>query len=151
MPSYEFDTIYLNQTQIEAIGDLDLNDYSQYVTYLIRDRDRDGKVKTDRTGEQIRQEEKIGYMVLDKARDMFLIGAYTGLRFGNFSNLDLKSVEHNFIKLKQIKTGSRISIPIMKSCARSYQNALMSYLPYQTKNLTVILTYSRVCGIDRAH
>jgi site-specific recombinase XerD len=114
LPSYESDTIYLTQEQIEAIGNLDLSDYSRFVTHEIPHRDRSGRMRISEAGKKLTKTEKISYRVLDKARDMFLIGVYTGLRFGNFSKLDLKSVEAKFIKLKQVKTGTRISIPIME-------------------------------------
>lgn len=92
-PGYEADTIYLNDSQINKISALDLSDASK--TY-----DDNGVV--------------IGYQTLEKIRDLFLIGCYTGLRFSDFSNLDLQSIDGRFIKVKQIKTGARVTIPIME-------------------------------------
>jgi len=93
-PGYEADTIYLNDTQINKISNLDLSDTSQ--SY----KDDKGVI--------------IGYQTLEKVRDLFLIGCYTGLRFSDFSNLDLQSIDGKFIKVKQIKTGTRVTIPIME-------------------------------------
>lgn len=92
-PSYEADTIYLTSQQIDLIADLDLSDSTKFYT---NDKNQN-----------------IHYHTLDKVRDLYLIGAYTGLRFSDFSQLEVKSVEGNFIKLKQQKTGSRVVIPIM--------------------------------------
>lgn len=92
-PSYEADTVYLNLNQIDKIAGLDLSDPNKSIEY--------------------KKGLSVSYATLDKVRDLFLIGAYTGLRFSDFSRLDIKSIEGNFIKLKQIKTGGRITIPIM--------------------------------------
>lgn len=96
IPSYEADTLYLTVDQINKITDLDLSDKTKFHTYV--------------KGNEVL---KIGYPTLDRVRDLFLIGCYTGLRFSDFNTLDAQSIEGNFIKIKQIKTGSRVTIPIM--------------------------------------
>lgn len=92
-PSYESDTIYLNMNQIAQMAEYDFSDPDKY--YLT-----DKKLK-------------IYFPVLDRVRDLFLIGAYTGLRFSDFSRLEGSNIEGNFIRLKQQKTGGRVTIPIM--------------------------------------
>jgi len=114
MPSYESDTIYLTTNQIDQIANLDLSNSTNFVNHQVVARDRSGRAILNSKGEQTYKLEKVGYKVLDKVRDLFLIGCYTGLRFGNFSNLDLKSIEGKKIKVKQIKTGARVTIPIME-------------------------------------
>lgn len=96
MPSYEADTLYLTLDQIDKLANLDLSDHKKTINHVR------GKIV-----------EQLSYSSLNKARDLFLIGAYTGLRFSDFNNLEIKSFEGNFIKVKQIKTGGRITIPIM--------------------------------------
>lgn len=112
MPAYEADTIYLTVDQIDKIALLDLSDKSKFVTRQIIKRDKRGKAIL-KSGDLAYRDEQIGYSTLDKARDLFLIGSYSGLRFGNFSKLDIQSIEGDFIKIKQIKTGDRVTIPIM--------------------------------------
>lgn len=92
-PSYESDTIYLNMDQIAKMSEYDFSDPEKYYV-------TDKKLK-------------IYFPVLDRVRDLFLIGAYTGLRFSDFSRLDASNIEGNFIRLKQQKTGGRVTIPIM--------------------------------------
>lgn len=94
-PTYEANTIALTATQVQAISDLDLSDSSNQYT------DDKGK--------------KISYSTLSLAKDLFLIGAYTGLRYSDFSKLDRKNIEGNFIRLIQQKTGGRVTIPIMSN------------------------------------
>lgn len=96
IPAYEADTLYLTVDQINKITDLDLSDKTKFHTYT--------------KGNEVF---KIGYPTLDRVRDLFLIGCYTGLRFSDFSTLDPQNIEGNFIKIKQIKTGSRVTIPVM--------------------------------------
>lgn len=106
-PSYEADTIYLTAEQIQFIADLDLSDSTKFY--------------------RNNRNQNINYHTLDKVRDLYLIGAYTGLRFSDFSQLDIKSVEGNFIKLKQQKTGNRVVIPVMsklKPVLAKYPNEL---------------------------
>ncbi|MGN7203923.1 tyrosine-type recombinase/integrase [Pedobacter sp. SAFR-022] len=95
-PGYEADTIYLNDTQIDKIASLDLSD-------------PDGFEMITKDGLEI----KVSYSTLEKVRDLALVGFWSGLRFSDFSCLDLQSIDGNFIKVKQIKTGGRVSIPVM--------------------------------------
>lgn len=108
MPSYEADTLYLTVSEIDKIATLDLSD----------------KTKVFNTPKG-----NISYNTLDKVRDLFLIGCFTGLRFSDFSTLEPNSIESNFIKLKQVKTGSRVTIPIINSLRpvlNKYKDALPS-------------------------
>ncbi len=49
---------------------------------------------------------------LDKTRDLFLIGCYTGLRFSDLSTLTPEQINKGMITITQIKTGDRIVIPV---------------------------------------
>jgi integrase len=49
---------------------------------------------------------------LDKVRDLFLIGAKTGLRFSDFLNLKPENIEGSNLKVRSQKTGVKICIPI---------------------------------------
>lgn len=96
MPSYESDTIYLKSEQIDMLAALDLTDHTKFYEYEYEDK-----------------KDVIGYGVLEKVRDLALVGFYTGLRFSDFSTLSFKNIDEGFIHVKQIKTGGRVSIPIM--------------------------------------
>lgn len=49
---------------------------------------------------------------LDRVRDLFLIGAYTGLRFSDFMQLQPHHFKNGFIDLTQQKTNKPVTIPI---------------------------------------
>ncbi|GAB3314800.1 site-specific integrase [Larkinella ripae] len=55
-----------------------------------------------------------GNVRLDRIRDLFLIGAYTGLRFSDFSELRPENITHNgrILTRKTLKTSERVSIPL---------------------------------------
>lgn len=114
LPSYEADTIYLNDEQIELISKFDFSDSAKYITHFAPARKGRKSELFDKKGNRLLVEEKVFYPVLDKVRDLFLIGAYTGLRFGNFTTLKAKDIQGAFIKVKQIKTGAPVTIPIMQ-------------------------------------
>ena len=49
---------------------------------------------------------------LEKTRDLFIIGCYTGLRFSDFSQLTSDNISNGRIKIKTQKTGEIVVIPI---------------------------------------
>lgn len=48
----------------------------------------------------------------EEVRDMFVLGCYTGLRFSNYSKLDLDYIQDGVLKTIQIKTKQKVTIPI---------------------------------------
>jgi integrase len=49
---------------------------------------------------------------LDRVRDLFLIGAYTGLRFSDFTRITSNNIQGEFIHIHQQKTGQKVVIPL---------------------------------------
>lgn len=49
---------------------------------------------------------------LDRVRDRFMLGAFTGLRFSDFSRLSLNNVHGGMISDRNQKTGERVVIPV---------------------------------------
>lgn len=49
---------------------------------------------------------------LDNVRDLFLIGAFTGLRYSDFSILNPTHIKGGFIRISQTKTGNPVTIPV---------------------------------------
>lgn len=76
---------------------------------------------------------------LDKVRDLFLIGCYTGLRFSDFIEIKPENITANntLIEVRTRKTGQRISIPLHKtvrSILSKYENKLPIAYTNQTMN-----------------
>ncbi|MBS1776918.1 MAG: tyrosine-type recombinase/integrase [Bacteroidetes bacterium] len=59
--------------------------------------------------EAVKLDTQNGY---DRARDLFLIGCYTGLRVSDYNNLKPYNIKGDKIDLIQHKTGGRVVIPI---------------------------------------
>lgn len=49
---------------------------------------------------------------LERVRDIFLIGAWTGLRFSDFTTLKKDDVQGDRIRVKTQKTGNKVTIPL---------------------------------------
>ena len=48
----------------------------------------------------------------ETVRDLFVLGCYTGLRFSNYSNINLDYLDDKFLTTVQIKTKQKVTIPI---------------------------------------
>lgn len=51
--------------------------------------------------------------ILERARDLFVFGCYTGLRFSDFSQVKPEHIVGDTFKIKTIKTGEWVNIPIL--------------------------------------
>lgn len=49
---------------------------------------------------------------LERVRDVFIIGCYTGLRFSDLMQISPECINANMIQLVQVKTGSKVLVPI---------------------------------------
>ncbi|MBW6537256.1 MAG: site-specific integrase [Mariniphaga sp.] len=49
---------------------------------------------------------------LERVRDLFLIGAWTGCRFGDFTTITPDKIKNNTIHIEQEKTGHLVKIPL---------------------------------------
>jgi len=70
---------------------------------------------------------------LDRAKDLFLIGAYTGLRFSDLSQLNKDNITADTISVRTIKTGTPVSIPL-HSVVRSILGKYEGNLPKVPSN-----------------
>lgn len=52
---------------------------------------------------------------LERVRDLFIVGCWTGLRFSDFTNIQLKNIEGDYLKITTFKTGEKVIIPIHKT------------------------------------
>lgn len=49
---------------------------------------------------------------LERVRDLFLVGCWTGCRFSDIAQITPDNIEKDFIRMKQHKTGSKVVIPL---------------------------------------
>jgi len=75
---------------------------------------------------------------LDRVRDLFLVGAWTGLRFSDFSCIQAKDIQGDFIYIQIQKTGQRVVIPIhwtVKAIMDKYKGQFENSLPPEISNV----------------
>lgn len=76
---------------------------------------------------------------LERVRDLFIVGCYTGLRFSDFSQLKKENIVGETFKLKTIKTNEWVTIPLMdvvKRIMKKYKDNANS-LPKSCVNQTM--------------
>lgn len=74
---------------------------------------------------------------LEKVRDLFLIGCYTGLRYSDYSILKPEQIQNGFIETTQIKTNDPVVIPIhptVKRIIEKYNGVLPESISNQKTN-----------------
>lgn len=74
---------------------------------------------------------------LEKVRDLFLIGCYTGLRFSDFSILKPEDIVDGYIDISQTKTSGGVVIPLhekVKKILEKYNGKLPRALTNQRMN-----------------
>lgn len=49
---------------------------------------------------------------LERVRDLFVVGCWTGLRFSDFTAIKPENIEQDFLQIKTFKTGEKVTIPI---------------------------------------
>ncbi|MDB5133829.1 MAG: hypothetical protein JWP37_432, partial [Mucilaginibacter sp.] len=79
---------------------------------------------------------------LDRVRDLFLVGCWTGLRFSDFTNIKASNIDGNFIEIKTQKTGETVAIPIhstVKAIMHKYEDKTENSLPPAISNVKLNL------------
>lgn len=76
---------------------------------------------------------------LEKVKNLFLIGCYTGLRFSDFTQIKPENIVSNntIIKIRTKKTSNRVSIPLhhtVRQILKKYNNKLPKAYTNQTMN-----------------
>lgn len=74
---------------------------------------------------------------LERVRDLFLIGCYTGLRYSDYSILKPEQIKDGFIQTTQVKTGDQVVIPIhptVKKIIDKYNGTLPRSISNQKTN-----------------
>jgi len=74
---------------------------------------------------------------LERVRDLFLVGCYSGLRFSDFTNIKLENIDENFIRKNTQKVSENVVIPIhprVKAIINKYKDITDNSLPEATQN-----------------
>ena len=74
---------------------------------------------------------------LEKIRDLFLVGCWTGLRFSDFTRIEAENVSKEFIEIQTQKTGETVVIPIhdhVRAIMKRYEGKTTNSLPLPISN-----------------
>lgn len=74
---------------------------------------------------------------LERDRDLFIVGCWTGLRFSDFTNIQPENIDGDFIKIKTFKTETPVIIPIhwmVSEILKKYQGNLPRAISNQHMN-----------------
>ncbi len=74
---------------------------------------------------------------LERVRDLFIIASWTGLRYSDLQNITPEKIQGNIIRLKQKKTGNRVTIPVyqaVKEILNKYNGKLPKPISNQKYN-----------------
>jgi integrase len=78
---------------------------------------------------------------LERVRDLFIVGCWTGLRFSDFTNIKKENIDGNLLRIKTFKTGEKVIIPIhetvkeiMEKYSGKYPNSLPPSIANQKMN-----------------
>ena len=62
--------------------------------------------------ERLRELDLSGSKRLERVRDLFLVGCWTGLRFSDVTRIRQENISDGFISVRQQKTGNYVTIPV---------------------------------------
>jgi integrase len=92
---------------------------------------------------------------LDRVRDLFIVGCYTGLRFSDLSNLESENIKERTIEVITAKTSERVIIPIHKSVRKvlqKYNGVYKNNLPPCMSNTNMNRYIKEFCQfVDSLH
>lgn len=78
-----------------------------------------------------------GHPRLERARDLFIVGAWTGLRFGDFTTIRPEQITGDRIRVRTAKTGAAVVLPLhpcVRAILAKYDNALPRAISNQKMN-----------------
>lgn len=91
---------------------------------------------------------------LDRVRDLFIVGCWTGVRFSDISQITPDSIDGDFISIKQSKTGGRIVIPVhptVKAILDKYDGTLPPIISNQRFNEYLKVVAKKAKLKDKVH
>lgn len=110
----EVDNVYLNETELDAIYNLDLSANPR----------------------------------LEKVRDLFIVGCWTGLRFSDFTKISDENIGDNYIEIRTQKTGKVVVIPlhkVVKEILEKYKGRYHNSLPPAISNVKMNHYIKEIC------
>lgn len=74
---------------------------------------------------------------LERVRDLFIVGCYTGLRFSDFTQIKTENIKDGYFNIRTQKTDEYVSVPIhprVKDIMKKYESDYLNSLPPSISN-----------------
>jgi site-specific recombinase XerD len=114
---------------LNAASDLGYNDYKYYKStrFVAITEESDSIYLTSDEIKQIYQHDFSDNKSLDRIRDLFIVGCWTGLRFSDISQVTPEVIKDGLITIRQAKTGGKVVIPLhhtVEAILKKYKGVL---------------------------
>jgi integrase len=87
---------------------------------------------------------------LERVRDLFLVGCYTGLRFSDFTNIKPENIRGDFFELTTQKTNTDVVVPIhprLREIMARYEGKTINSLPPSISNQKMNEYLKEICAM----
>lgn len=140
--TYKDFTVKSTQTEVIALT------YDEFVAIRDLDLSSDTFTKILYGDEWI----QVGYKTLDKARDLFVFGCLTGLRYSDINNLKHENIKDGYLSISVVKTKKKLEVPLVGMAydiLAKYDNPLRPLPELSNQKLNLyIKEVARIAGID---
>ncbi len=101
--------IFLNAAKDEGVSS---NDKFKSKKFFALSEESEAIALTEAELEKLEALDLTDRPALEKVRDLFLVGCWTGCRFSDIAQITPENVSEGFIHLRQYKTGNKVVIPL---------------------------------------
>jgi integrase len=139
--------IFLNAAKDEGINKYDAYKSSKFKT-LTEEAETIALNEEELT--KIYEKDLSDQSALDRVRDLFLIGCWTGCRFSDISQITTENISEGFIHIRQKKTGTKVVIPlhpVVTAILNKHEGKLPEVISNQKFNLA-LKSIAKLAGIN---
>ena len=127
--------LFLNEAK-----DQDLNPYTKYQSkrFTAPSEESDNIYLSKDEINQFYKYDLSKHPTLERVRDLFIIGCWTGLRYGDLTRVTPETIKGEFIEIRQSKTGKKVVIPLhstVKEILNKYNGKLPKPMTNQKFNV----------------
>lgn len=118
--------------------EININKFTYYNRFKVIKEDTDSIYLSEHELQSMYELDLSNNPRLERVRDLFLVGAWTGLRFSDFTTIKAKNIQGDFIHIQTQKTGQKVVIPIhwtIKSIMEKYKEQFENSLPPDISNV----------------
>ena len=124
---------------LNAATEQGINHYQKYKSrsFVALSEESDNIYLTKEELKQLYEYDFSSKLSLERVRDLFIIGCWTGLRYSDLQQITPDRINGDFIELKQKKTGDKVVIPVhftVKQILKKYNGILPKPISNQKYN-----------------